>query len=119
MGLQILRQVHVIAPISSNFLIDVARARIEERFEITILAQWSINRLPNVPLLAGPSMIAERAFVIELLLHRAQHQPVDVSVTGQGRLAKAFLAGPRVGPVIDIDDLKEMKIDRIGTVSIG
>src|SRR6266851_1137936 len=117
--LQILSQVHVIAPVGSNVLINVARSGIEERLEVTVVAQWTIHRFPNVPLLAGTTMIAECSFVVELLFHRTQNQSVDVTVAGQGSLTQSGFTGPGVGPVIDVNNLEEVKVDRVRTISIS
>src|SRR5262249_44580603 len=90
--------------------------RVDQGPEVTVITEWAKHRLPGIPLLAGSPAVSARPLVVHLLLHRAQDNPIDIPVAGYGHLCPPFFAGPGIRPVINIDGLKEMKVDRVRAI---
>ena len=65
-------EIVVLFPIGGDAAIDFAGLFVENLFRIAIVADRSVDRLPDIELLAGPGMRSERELVLVHALHRAQ-----------------------------------------------
>src|SRR4029077_7955569 len=78
-----------------------------------------VDGLPAVPVLAGAAARAHGAFIVELLLHGREYEPVRIALGGDRGLAPLVLAVPGVVPLVDVDHLEVVKVDGVRTVGEG
>ena len=106
----------MVAVVGRDLAIDRAGPRVEERLEIAVAAERAEGRLPRVPLLPGAAAVAHRPLVRELLLHGGDHDAARVALPGKRHFDPPLLPVPGVGPVVDVDDLKRVEVDRVWAV---
>ena len=112
-------QIVVLAPVIHHGFIDVSGELVEDRGGIAVRPHRRIHRLPNIELLAGTPVGAQRQFVMSDLIHLGNNVAIAFAHGGNGHRLEWAANEIRVGIFVEVGGLVAVKIDRVGAEGPG
>ena len=112
-------QIEVLQPVVCHRGIDFTGQRIPDTSRVAVIAQRSVDRLPDCPLAAGAAIRSDGQFVEVLHANRRTYVAVGSPRVGSLYPQPVVLGEVRVGVLVHVDDLVVVEIHWIRTPSPG